>query len=685
MSDIIRAGQRGGLVPVLDPRLRAITEEALAEQEAREKFDQMLISKTGMRTGPSEPLPQRYAFQNKGAYASDYSADAADAYAVKRRMDHLNAEERAAVDMTGDSGPAPSPYRGIAPRYTLERQEQDLEQAAVNSQSELGDMLAEQQEIQVPEPPADYFPAKSPEIDESKFADMFKRQYLAREDRRQTNADRERVAQMARDVAPMDTTGRAGPLPELPTEQELAAGIGNAARDGRPSIEDRDMTPEELAGRFPSSPTPQARRWIDSTGKHATVGTLVKYENGEAHIKKQGGGVVKVPLAKLSRADQDLIDPNARNARTQQVAAKAVAQPAAPPAPVKPQLEAGPEVLKPGPGELQEGQPEAAQAKAQPVPVPASPQLRERYLGTVWPQIKQIADARGVDQNLLRDVYDMAAEQGGHRAGIKAIQSQVANLRTEAVAGAQTLQRERLLEDAQARRMGVSPQAFQNYKSIRQSNPEDLVAHLSMMHMQYPQHGFGNLLALHMKNMANNEQAQNLNQGNQDLLPADRERENLDRALQQGAGPGLIASLINHYRNTPDGKANPGGAMKFAIDASTPTFQALHERADIKPDEHVFVQQYVRSFPNYQAFKTQAGIQDTPATREWYTRITGREASTYAERLRGALTDAASGASDFGNAAWEWGKEQFFGKPKPSPESVAAEEKKKRREGVFNK
>lgn len=638
MSDIIRAGQRGGLVPVLDPRLRAITDEALAEQEAREKFDQMLISKTGMRTGPSEPLPQRYAFQNKGAYATGYSADAADAYAAKRRMDHLNAEERAAVDMTGDSGPAPSPYRGIDPRYTLERQERDLEAAAANSQGQLGDMLAEQQDIQVPELPADWTSTNSPAIDESKFADMFKRQYLAREDRRQVDADREKVAQMARDVAPMDTTGRAGPLPELPSEQELAAGIGNAARDGRPRIEDRDMTPEELAERFPPGPAPQARK-----------------------------------------------------ARPQQVAAKAVAQPAAQPAPVKPQLEAGPEVLKPGPGELQEGQPEAAQAKAQPVPVPASPQLRERYLGTVWPQIKQIADARGVDQNLLRDVYDMAAEQGGHRAGIKAIQSQVANLRTEAVAGAQKLRRERLLEDDYARRMGVSTQAFQHYKSIRQSSPQDIIAHLSMLHLQYPQHGFGNLLALHMKNQANNEQAQNLNQGNQNALPAVRQAQNLQAIAEGGPGPATVPALREHFKGTEQGRANPAGADRFVQDIGVTMYKPLHGKKDLTPEQAAFAQQYVRTFRTYEDFRTATGLDDTPANREWWTRMTGKQAQDFfsrqsaaaAELTKGAAKQAGKVVKDF----WHYltsGEEE---KPQAPPNNVAEspKPKPKRREGVFNK
>lgn len=640
MSNIIRGGQRGSLFPVLDPRLKAITDRALAEREAAAKFDQMLIDKTSMG-GSSAPATQFYANPNSGAYATQYSPVAADADAAKRTQDHITEEERAAVDMTGDSGPAPSPYRGIAPKYTLERQEQSLQSAADRGQAELGDMLAEQQDITVPPLPADYTSTNAPAIEDAKFADIFKQRYLAREAGLQDQSRRERLAKMASDVAPMDTTGRGGPFPDMPSQQELADSMGKAARDGRPRIEGRDMTPEELATTLPTAPKPKPKPARPVSMKE----------------------VLDARASETQEADKR------RGVRT------AVA---------RPQLEAGPEALKPGPGELQEGEPAAAQARAKPLPVPADPKLRDRYLATVWPQIKQIAEGRGVGQNLLREVYDMAAQQGGHRAGIEAIQSQVGNLRTEAIAGAQALRRERLIEDDYARRMGVSPQAFQHYKSLRQdSNIDDTTAHLIMLDMQFPGRGYGNLAAMHMKNQAEIEQAGNLNQGNQNLLPADKERENLARIMQQGAAPGLIPGLVNHYRSTPDGAANPGGATKFALDNATPAYQALHGKQDLTPEQKVFVQQYVRSFPNFQAFRAQAGIEDTPANREWYTRITGRPAATVGERLWNATTDAASDAADAGRAAVEWGKEQLFGKPKPTPEQVAADEKKKRRKAVF--
>lgn len=347
----------------------------------------------------------------------------------------------------------------------------------------------------------------------------------------------------------------------------------------------------------------------------------------------------------------------------------------APKKPKAPAMDAGPEVLKPGPGEeRQEGAPQAAQARAKPVPVPADTKLRERYLDTVWPQIKHFAAGRGINANVLRDVYDNAADQGGHRAGVLAIQGAIKGVRTEVVADHRKQQIDAEKEDAQARRMNIHPAAMRHYQSMRQSSPQDLVAHLIMLHQQYPMYGFGNLAALEMRNQAGNQQAQALQVDNQKPVLAQKQDENLQFIVNRGPGPATLPALREHWKATQQGAANPGGSDKFAQEQSLTMYKPLHGNNNLTPDQAAFVNQYVRSFRTYQDFRAHNDLEDTPENRAWWTRITQKPAATLTERLTNTVTDAGN----FVGGAIKQGYDAIT-KPKPRAENVAQNGKPGRR------
>ena len=69
----------------------------------------------------------------------------------------------------------------------------------------------------------------------------------------------------------------------------------------------------ELTGAAPANPVegvPAAtgpRTWSDTTGKFRIEAELVSVEDGKVNLKKKDGEVVSVPLAKLSKADQEFV------------------------------------------------------------------------------------------------------------------------------------------------------------------------------------------------------------------------------------------------------------------------------------------------------------------------------------------------------------------------------------------
>ena len=51
-----------------------------------------------------------------------------------------------------------------------------------------------------------------------------------------------------------------------------------------------------------------SRTWTDKTGKHTVEAELVEVKDGEAVLKKTDGKVVRVPVARLSKADQKYLE-----------------------------------------------------------------------------------------------------------------------------------------------------------------------------------------------------------------------------------------------------------------------------------------------------------------------------------------------------------------------------------------
>ncbi len=49
------------------------------------------------------------------------------------------------------------------------------------------------------------------------------------------------------------------------------------------------------------------REWSDATGKFKITGSLIEVKDGNAFIKNQAGKTLKVPIARLSKADQEFL------------------------------------------------------------------------------------------------------------------------------------------------------------------------------------------------------------------------------------------------------------------------------------------------------------------------------------------------------------------------------------------
>ncbi len=53
------------------------------------------------------------------------------------------------------------------------------------------------------------------------------------------------------------------------------------------------------------------RTWSDSTGKFTIIGSLIEVKDGDAYLKTADGKTMKIPVARLSKADQELLNPSA--------------------------------------------------------------------------------------------------------------------------------------------------------------------------------------------------------------------------------------------------------------------------------------------------------------------------------------------------------------------------------------
>ncbi len=52
------------------------------------------------------------------------------------------------------------------------------------------------------------------------------------------------------------------------------------------------------------------RTWSDSTGKFTIVGSLVEVKGADVFIKTTDGKTMKIPIARLSKSDQDYLSPS---------------------------------------------------------------------------------------------------------------------------------------------------------------------------------------------------------------------------------------------------------------------------------------------------------------------------------------------------------------------------------------
>ena len=95
--------------------------------------------------------------------------------------------------------------------------------------------------------------------------------------------------------------------PEAAVEE--AEETGETVEPDEPETEDVPAEPKEddPFASVPKAPAEPMRRWIDNTGTHETVGTLIEVHADRIRILKQSGSYSTVPLTRLSREDQTYV------------------------------------------------------------------------------------------------------------------------------------------------------------------------------------------------------------------------------------------------------------------------------------------------------------------------------------------------------------------------------------------
>ena len=69
-------------------------------------------------------------------------------------------------------------------------------------------------------------------------------------------------------------------------------------------VTDSPEKPVGFQANASTAPPARPRNWKDASGKYSIKAALVEVKDGVAHLKKEDGQVVKVPVAKLSQIDQ---------------------------------------------------------------------------------------------------------------------------------------------------------------------------------------------------------------------------------------------------------------------------------------------------------------------------------------------------------------------------------------------
>lgn len=102
-----------------------------------------------------------------------------------------------------------------------------------------------------------------------------------------------------------------GPVDPQPAPADAAPGVDVVpaeeppAADAPPPEPPAESVPSaDSAGRDPAEPR---RRWIDDSGAHAAVGSLVAVHGGTVEILKSNGRMITVPVERLSDFDRDYV------------------------------------------------------------------------------------------------------------------------------------------------------------------------------------------------------------------------------------------------------------------------------------------------------------------------------------------------------------------------------------------
>jgi len=94
--------------------------------------------------------------------------------------------------------------------------------------------------------------------------------------------------------------------PEAGTPADDKAPAAKESADEAPAEEKTEKAEDDPFALLDASPEP-VRRWIDSTGRHQTIGRLVEVHPDRIRILKSNGHYTTVPLERLSRHDQSYV------------------------------------------------------------------------------------------------------------------------------------------------------------------------------------------------------------------------------------------------------------------------------------------------------------------------------------------------------------------------------------------
>lgn len=303
----------------------------------------------------------------------------------------------------------------------------------------------------------------------------------------------------------------------------------------------------------------------------------------------------------------------------------------------KPPLEAGPESLRPAPGEERAGAaaPAAAQAKAKPVDVTPRQELGDRFANTVWSAYGTAYEQLGFTKDQLRAAYAAAIKGGAttHKEALEAAKIVLADMQAAHKSRTRQYWAQQGETDATARRMGMDPGMYRFGVLLSNATPGERVGLLAAAHAANPNAGWGNALAYEMRNQSQEQQAARLGGAGggaaQQQTGFDRIREEAGKISARGPAPGVIFALRDLYAQTPDGQragGKPGASNGFVLSHATPLYLRVHgQDLSDNPDANQFVQDYMGLWDNYYDWLKAIGQHDTPENQGWWKKYKRQE------------------------------------------------------------